>query len=252
MSRGKRAKPLPQRPAKNWILVTASSIFALANSVAIQKWGSDVPNLLLIAVYVISLICFVIAVVREGSFLRAGGSLKVQLSENRLLFGLLVILIIGTGWYSVRAVSNLLERLKPGVHQSILENNGSITGLEMNGNSITGVPPAGREGGFILSEQDVRNLKIENTHVCYMSSWGTFLDCVLADTGNADAIRRDIQQYENGINSLLARHQNMSPESVMSCHQISIEGETKILEHIADEHETVASLRGHGPGCVKQ
>lgn len=135
-------------------------------------------------------------------------------------------------------------------HQALLDNQGTITGLTMKGNSIVGTPAPG-SGALITTQDDVHGLSITGAVVCNISSWNAYLDCIKAESGNRTRIRDDINTLEERVESSLRKHPEFSPEKVAVCRDALKRADKMLLAHVKDERDTTDKLRSQPPPCSK-
>jgi hypothetical protein len=60
--------PPARAPKGNFALVIAGAVFTLGNSLVIQKWGSNWPNLTVVGLYALAATFFLIAAFRMERF----------------------------------------------------------------------------------------------------------------------------------------------------------------------------------------
>ena len=151
-------------------------------------------------------------------------------------------------------VNNGSQTTENGVHQSFVENRGGPIGsVTVTNSSISGYPaPSGAAPLVELNAKSVGQVNIIDDHICNISSWNSFLDCINSESGNSNAIKRSLDVLTKLWDQDAVAHPEVPKQLTDSC-RVQIDAiKSLILNSAADEHTTVTSLKANRPLCINE
>jgi hypothetical protein len=190
-------------------------------------------------------------VVAEGTGIR--GRLLFTLIPS-LFFSVVATVLI----MSIQERKRELAQLRSSTFkQTLVENNGKITGGEINGNTqISGTDSPSNQVGIHVGQGAEGNVpSINNVHLCTGDTWKCFLTEV-----TSYAQKGDTQSFEKAVDSFLGEvdlHGKLmafrgNSDGRKKCDQEFIDAVTKLRAHMQDETATVKILLSQPPECFKQ
>ena len=137
--------------------------------------------------------------------------------------------------------------------QSFVNNEGGTIGpVTVTESSINGAPAPDSSTGLVHNKGKIGEIHLNNVHICNLTSWDSFLDCIESDSGDKPGIESIVNSFKSQIESELNKQPAAFNSQVIACRKSMIEVEKTILENSNDEHQIVRSLRRNSPICIKK
>src|SRR5947209_7856990 len=92
--------PPVKAPKGNFALGMAGLVFALGNSLVIQKWGSGWCNWTVFGLYTVAAILLLIVVFRVERFRESGGKILRQMTMHPVSIAILTLMVMAALWQS--------------------------------------------------------------------------------------------------------------------------------------------------------
>lgn len=132
---------------------------------------------------------------------------------------------------------------------ALLNNYGTIGISTIENSSVNGTPAPG--SGTVPLVQvgpngKIGKLNLSDIHICTLSSWNVFLDCIDSDSGNLQAVQSTVAAFKERVDAELNK---FTDEQIPGCRQQVKDDEKLFLDNVKDEHALVASMRGKPPSC---
>ncbi len=150
-------------------------------------------------------------------------------------------------------VNNGTQTVTNVTKQSLVDNEGEIGSLTLNNSFITGTPPPGSPNDTrvkVFPRAHVSDLHLSDTHMCNLSGWKSFLDCINSESGDAKSVEESVQVYRSALDSKLNSEPDKYHKWFAACRTAYYGIFQEVLLNASDERKTVAKLRTEKPVCI--